>query len=65
LMKMQRTRNEKIQLEEVYEEELVAPRVAESVREVPRAAEPVREVVTSPDEEIIEDHDIVEFQEPP
>jgi hypothetical protein len=24
----------------------------------------VREVVTSPDEEILEDHDIVEFQEP-
>jgi hypothetical protein len=35
------------------------------VREVPRAVEPVREVVTSPDEEILEDHDIVEFQEPP
>jgi hypothetical protein len=35
------------------------------VREVPRSAEPVREVVTSPDEEIIEDHDVVEFQEPP
>jgi hypothetical protein len=35
------------------------------VREVPRVAEPVREVVTSPDEEILEDHDIVEFQEPP
>jgi hypothetical protein len=52
-------------LEEVYEEELVIPRIAESVREVPRAIELVREVVTSPDEEIIEDHDIVEFQEPP
>jgi hypothetical protein len=35
------------------------------VREVPKAAEPVREVVTSLDEEILEDHDIVEFQEPP
>jgi hypothetical protein len=35
------------------------------VREVPRVAEPVREVVTSPDEEILEDHDIVEFKEPP
>jgi hypothetical protein len=35
------------------------------VREVPRVAESVREVVTSPDEEILEDHDIVEFQEPP
>jgi hypothetical protein len=53
------------QLEEVYEEEPVAPRVAKSVREVPRVAEPVREVVTSPDEEILEYHDIVEFQEPP
>jgi hypothetical protein len=42
-------------LEEVYEEEPVAPRVAE----------PVREVIASPDEEILEDHDIVEFQEPP
>jgi hypothetical protein len=39
-------------LEEVYEEEPV----------IPRATEPVREVVTSPDEEILEDHDIVEFQ---
>jgi hypothetical protein len=46
-------------LEEVYEEEPVAPRVAESVREVPRVAELVREVIASPDEEIIEDHDIV------
>jgi hypothetical protein len=35
------------------------------MREVPRATEPVREVVTSPDEEILEDHDIVEVQEPP
>jgi hypothetical protein len=43
------------QLEEVYEEEPVAPRVAE----------PVREVIASPDEEILEDHDIVESQEPP
>jgi hypothetical protein len=42
-------------LEEVYEEEPVVPRVAE----------PVREVIASPDEEILEDHDIVEFQEPP
>jgi hypothetical protein len=46
-------------LEEVYEEEPVIPRIAESVREVPRAAKPVREVVTSPDEEILEDRDIV------
>jgi hypothetical protein len=38
-------------LEEVYEEEPVAPKVAE----------PVREVIASPDEEILEDHDIVEF----
>jgi hypothetical protein len=52
-------------LEEVYEEEPVAPRVAESVREVPRVAELVREVIASPDKEILEDHDIVEFQEPP
>jgi hypothetical protein len=35
------------------------------VREVPRAAEPVREVVTSLDEEILKDHDIIEVQEPP
>ena len=52
-------------LEEVYEEELVNPRIAESVREVPRAAEPEKEVVTSPDEETPEDHDIIEVQEPP
>jgi hypothetical protein len=50
-------------LEEVYEEEPVIPRTA--VREVPKAAEPVREVVTSPDEEILEDRDILEVQEPP
>jgi hypothetical protein len=35
------------------------------VREVPRAAKPVREVLTSPDEELLEDHDIVKVQEPP
>jgi hypothetical protein len=35
------------------------------MREVPRAAEPEREVVTSPDDELLEDHDIVEVQEPP
>jgi hypothetical protein len=58
-------KSRKCQLEEVYEEEPVIPRVAESVREVPRAAELVREVVTSPDEEILEDHDVVEFHEPP
>jgi hypothetical protein len=53
------------QLEEVYEEELVIPRVAKSVREVHRVAEPVKEVVTSHDKEILEDHDTVEFQEAP
>jgi hypothetical protein len=58
-------KSRKCQLEEVYEEEPVILIVAESMREVPRAAEPVREVVTSPDEEILEDHDVVEFQEPP
>jgi hypothetical protein len=42
-------------LEEVYEKELVAPRVAE----------PIREVITSPDEEILEDHEIIESQETP
>jgi hypothetical protein len=67
-------KSRRCQLEEVHEEEPVAPRVAksvreiprvaESVREVPRVAEPVREVIVSPDEEILEDHDIVEFQEP-
>jgi hypothetical protein len=51
------------QLEEVYEEEPVIPSTA--MREVPSAAEPVREVVTSPDEELLEDHDIVEVKEPP
>jgi hypothetical protein len=51
------------QLEEVYEEEPVIPNTA--MREVPRAAELVREVVTSPNEELLEDHDIVEVQEPP
>jgi transposase InsO family protein len=51
------------QLEEVYEEEPAIPNTA--MREVPRATEPEREVVTSPDEELLEDHDIVEVQEPP
>jgi hypothetical protein len=54
-------KSRKCQLEEVYEEEPIIPRVAESVREVPGTVEPVREVVTSPDEEILEDHDVVEF----
>jgi hypothetical protein len=35
------------------------------VREVPRAVEPMREVVTSLDEELLEDHDMIEVQEPP
>jgi hypothetical protein len=56
-------KSRRCQLEEVYEEEPVIPITA--VREVPRVAEPVREVVTSPDEEIQEDHDILEVQEPP
>jgi hypothetical protein len=30
----------------------------------PRVAELVREVITSPDEEILEDHDVIESQEP-
>jgi hypothetical protein len=51
------------QLEEVYEEEPVIPNT--TMRDVPRAAELVKEVVTSPDEELLEDHDIVEVQEPP
>jgi hypothetical protein len=48
-------KSRRCQLEEVYEEEPVAPRVAE----------PVREVTISPDDEIQEDHDIIESQEPP
>ena len=51
------------QLEEVYEEEPVIPHIA--MREVPRATEPEREVITSPNDELLEDHDIVEVQEPP
>jgi hypothetical protein len=50
-------------LEEVYEDEPVIHRTTE--REVPRAVELVREDIIYPDEEIPEDHDIVEFQEPP
>jgi hypothetical protein len=56
-------KSRRCQLEEVYEEESVIPNTA--MREVPRATEPVREVVTSPDEEILEDHDVSEVQEPP
>jgi hypothetical protein len=48
-------KSRRCQLEEVYEEEHVAPRVAK----------PVREVITSHDEEILEDHDIIQSQEPP
>ena len=46
------------------QEEPVIPMTVEPVREIPRAVEPVREVVTSPDEELLEDHDIIEVQEP-
>jgi hypothetical protein len=42
-------------LEEVYEEYPVAPRVVE----------PIREVIVSLDDEIHEDHDMIESQEPP
>jgi hypothetical protein len=48
-------RSRRGQLEEVYEEELVAPRVAE----------PVKEVTVTPDDEIPEDHDMIKSQEPP
>jgi hypothetical protein len=48
-------KSRRCQLEEIYEEELVNPRITESMREVPITAEPVREVVTSPDEETLED----------
>ena len=44
----------KCQLEETYEE-VVAP----------RAAEPMKEVAPSPDDEILEEHDMLEPQEPP
>jgi hypothetical protein len=40
-------KSRRCQLEKVYEEDPVIPRVAESVREVPRVVEPVREVITS------------------
>jgi transposase InsO family protein len=49
------SRSRKCQLEEVYEEEPVAPRVAE----------PNKEVAVTPDDVIPEDHDMVEPQEPP
>jgi hypothetical protein len=48
-------KSRRCQLEEVYEEEPMAP----------RAAKPVREIITSLDEEILEDRDIIESQEPP
>jgi hypothetical protein len=50
-------------LEELYEEEPAIP--STTMREVLRAVEPVREVLTSPDEELLEDHDIVKVEEPP
>jgi hypothetical protein len=56
-------KSKQCQLQEVYEEEPII--LSTAMREVPRAAEPVREVVTSPDEELLEDHDIVEVKEPP
>jgi hypothetical protein len=45
-------------LEEVYEEEPVIPNTA--MREVPKAVEPMMEFITSPDGELLEEHDIVE-----
>jgi hypothetical protein len=48
-------RSRKCQLEELYEEELVAPRVAE----------PIKEVAVTPDDEIPKDRDMIESQEPP
>jgi hypothetical protein len=48
-------KSRRCQLEEVYEEELVALRVAK----------PVRELTISPDEKIPEDHDMIESQEHP
>jgi hypothetical protein len=48
-------KSRRCKLEEVYEEEPIAARVAE----------PVREVTIFPDEEIPEDHDMIESQEPP
>jgi hypothetical protein len=48
-------RSRKCQLEEVYEEEPIAPRVAELVKEV----------TITPNDEILEDHDMIESQEPP
>jgi transposase InsO family protein len=48
-------KSRRCQLKEVYEKEPVAPRVAE----------PVREIIDSHEEEIIENHDIIESQEPP
>jgi hypothetical protein len=48
------TISRKCHLEEVYEEEHVAPRVVE----------PVKEVTVSPHDEISEDHDMIESQEP-
>jgi hypothetical protein len=63
-MKMQCSRNlNYASLKKIYEEEPVIPSTA--MREVPIVAKLVREVVTSPDEELLEDHDIVEVQEPP
>jgi hypothetical protein len=48
-------KSRRCQLEEIYEEELVNPRITESMREVPITTKPVREVVTSPDEVTLED----------
>jgi hypothetical protein len=48
-------RSRKCHLEEVYEEPPLAPKVAE----------PVKEVVVTHDDEIPEDHDMIESQEPP
>jgi hypothetical protein len=47
-------RSSRCRLEEIYEEEPVAPKVAE----------PVKEVTVTPDDDILEEHDIIESQEP-
>jgi hypothetical protein len=54
-------KSRRCQLEEVREVEPVIHRTAKSVREVPRDGEPVGEDIVFLDEEIPEDHDIVEF----
>jgi hypothetical protein len=58
-------KSRRCQLEEVYEEEPVNPRIAKSMKGGSQSCRTSEGSHNFPDEELLEDHDIVEVQEPP